>query len=311
MSLSKERSPWRVSLHGGHSGEFCDHAEGTLRELLAAAVAFGYHTFGVSEHAPRGAERFLYDEELKRGWDVAKTEADFARYQEVLQPLVAEFADRLIVLRGFEVEVVPIDTYIPRMREFRAAKLPDGSPVFDYWVGSVHYVDEQQIDGPVENYHKAIAAFGSLEALTVRYFALIAEMVEALRPDVVGHLDLMKRNVLLAGYTPADLETPRIRAAAQKTLEAVKEYGAVLDLNTAGWRKGLGEPYPGPTFVAQAHAMGIGFCFGDDSHRVSDIGAGVEEAREYLLRNGVPAVTVLTREGDPATGEVVRRVVPL
>src|SRR5438045_1413741 len=37
---------WRVSLHGGHSGEFCDHAEGTLREILTAAVAAGYHTFG-------------------------------------------------------------------------------------------------------------------------------------------------------------------------------------------------------------------------------------------------------------------------
>jgi hypothetical protein len=45
--------------------------EGTLRDLLEAAVAFGYHTFGVSEHAPRGAERFLYEEEQKRGWDVA------------------------------------------------------------------------------------------------------------------------------------------------------------------------------------------------------------------------------------------------
>ena len=26
--------PWKVSLHGGHSGAFCDHARGTLEQVL-------------------------------------------------------------------------------------------------------------------------------------------------------------------------------------------------------------------------------------------------------------------------------------
>ncbi len=54
-----------VSLHGGHSGEFCDHAEGSLREILDAAIDAGYHTFGVSEHAPRCEDRFTYPNERK------------------------------------------------------------------------------------------------------------------------------------------------------------------------------------------------------------------------------------------------------
>jgi len=58
---------WKASLHGGHSGEFCDHAGGTLREMVEAAVAFGYRTFGVSEHAPRYEPRFLYAEERALG----------------------------------------------------------------------------------------------------------------------------------------------------------------------------------------------------------------------------------------------------
>ena len=32
---------YRVSLHGGHSGEFCDHAEGSLRDTIEAAITFG------------------------------------------------------------------------------------------------------------------------------------------------------------------------------------------------------------------------------------------------------------------------------
>ena len=41
--------------------------------------------------------------------------------------------------------------------------------------------------------------------------------------------------------------------------------------------------------------MGIGFCFGDDSHGPAQVGARIDDARDYLLANGVGEVTVLTR----------------
>jgi histidinol-phosphatase (PHP family) len=301
---------WRVSLHGGHSGEFCDHAESTLREMLEAAVAVGYHTFGVSEHVPR-PEPFLYPEERARGWTVAKIADDFDRYTLTVDKLAEEFAGRLIVLRGFEAEVVPTASYVAQMREYRRRLLPDGRPAYDYFVGSVHFVEEQQIDGPPENYVKAVEVCGGIEALAIRYYDTVAEMVEALRPDVVGHLDLIKKNVKAAGYDPALLETPAVSAATDRALEAVRAANGILDLNTAGWRKGLGEPYPAPWLVRRAQEMQVPFCFGDDSHRPADVGAGIDAARDYLLQNGVNSVTVLTREGRPETGQVVRRPVSL
>lgn len=303
--------PWMVSLHGGHSGEFCDHAEATLREMLQAAAVAGYHTFGVSEHVPRSAARFLYSEEKARGWDVAKIEADFARYTAALPALVEEFANHLVVLRGFEAEVVPSADYVSRMRAVRAQTGSDGKPAFDYFVGSVHYIEEIQIDGSVKNYLLAAEACGGPEALAIRYYDQVAEMVAALQPDVVGHLDLIKRNAELAGFGTDFLTAPAVRAAAIRTLEAVKAHHGILDLNTAGWRKGLGEPYPAPWLVEQALAMGVPFCFGDDSHRPSDVGMGLLDARDYLRRHGVPTVTVLTREGDRAHGPVVRRPIAL
>jgi histidinol-phosphatase (PHP family) len=301
-----------VSLHGGHSGDFCDHAVGTLDEMLEAAIAAGYDTFGVSEHAPRGDARFLYPEEIALGWDVAKTENDFARYTQAIQAAAEKFAPRLIVLRGFEAEIVPRDSYAARMRRYREQMLSDGAPAFDYFVGSVHFVEEIQIDGPPATYLKAVEACGGIEALAVRYYTLIAEMIETLRPDVVGHLDLIKKNWAAAGFADTPLDSPPLRAAAERALEAARAHDAILDLNTAGWRKGLGEPYPAPWLVERAKAMGVGFCFGDDSHRPADVGAGVREARDYLLRLGVETITCLTREGDDrAHGPVVRRVVNL
>lgn len=305
--MGETAAAWRVSLHGGHSGEFCDHAEGPLRAMLEAAAEAGYHTFGVSEHVPRPEERFLYPLERERGWDVAKIVADFDRYAEAIPSLAEEFADRLTVLRGFEAEVVPTATYIETIRAYWNRRLPDGSPTFDYFVGSVHYVEELQIDGPIPAFTEALEACGGPEALAVRYYETVAEMIEALHPPVVGHLDLIRKNLSGAGLTLQALDTERVKAAAENALEAARAHNAILDLNTAGWRKGLGEPYPAPALVQRAHAMGVPFCFGDDSHRPSDVGAGVAEARRYLLRLGVPTVTVLTREA----GAVVRKTVAL
>lgn len=289
--------PWRVSLHGGHSGEFCDHAAGTLAEVLAAAVAAGYAIFGVSEHAPRSEARFLYREEVERGWDTARLAADFAAYAEASRELVESFAGRLTILRGFEIEVVPGATWAAEMAEHRRRH------GFDYVVGSVHHVDEIQIDGPPGDFARAVEGRGGLEALAVAYYEAVAAMVETLRPEVVGHLDLVRKLAEPHG----SVDTPAARRAAERALEAVAATGGILDVNTAGLRTGLAHPYPAPWIVERARAMGIGFCFGDDSHGPEQVGAGIEEARQYLLALGVREVEVLDREGD----EVVRRRVGL
>lgn len=306
------REEWRVSLHGGHSGEFCDHAEGPLRGILEAAVAAGYDTFGVSEHVPRSAERFVYPEERALGWDLAKITLDFERYASVITPLAEEFADRLTVLRGFEAEVVPTETYREQVQGYRERRLADGRPVFDYCVGSVHYVKEHQIDGPPENWLAGAERLGGPENLAVRYYETVAEMVEAVRPEVVGHLDLIKKNMTAAGCGVTALDTSRVRRAAFAALEAIRAHGGILDLNTAGWRKGLGEPYPAPWLVEEAQRREVPFCFGDDSHRTTQVGAGLEEARLYLLQHGVSAVTALTREKGASVGSpLIRKRVAL
>ncbi len=287
---------WKVSLHGGHSGEFCEHAASTLREVLEAAVAFGYHTFGVSEHAPRSQERFLYPSERDKGYTIERLRREFEAYAETVDALAEEFAGRLVVLRGFEAEVVPTDGYRQEMPAWRKRF------EFDYIVGSVHYVDETSVDGEKAEFDAGVEKAGGLEPYAVRYYETVGAMVETLRPDVVGHLDLIRKN---AG-PDAVLDTPPIREAAQRALHVIKKHDCILDLNTAGYRKGLGSPYPAPWLVRLATEMGIGFCFGDDSHGPVDVGEGLEEGRRYLLENGVGEIRVLTREGGPVVRKNVR-----
>lgn len=294
-SPSWKAPPWKVSLHGGHSGEFCEHAVSTLREVLEAAVQAGFGIFGVSEHAPRSQERFIYESEREKGYTLDRIHAEFDAYTVAVQQLSEEFADRLTVLRGFEAEVVPAASYRDEMLAIR--------PKFEYMVGSVHYVNEIPIDGSPEDFEQALESVDDLESLAVTYYESVAEMAAALQPEVVGHLDLVRRRAPL----DADLATPAIERAANRALEAVKAVDAILDLNTAGWRKGLGCPYPAPWLIKKADAMGIGFCFGDDSHGPDDVGAGVDDARQYLLDNGVQRIRRLNRDG----GSIIKEWVAL
>lgn len=280
--------PWSVSLHGGHSGEFCEHATGSLRDLLRSAVEAGIRTFGITEHAPRTEARFLYPSERAAGYTVERLRREFEAYASVSGELQDEFRDRLQVLRGFEAEVVPSASYADTMLSLRDRY------GFEFMVGSVHHVGDLPIDESPEAYREALTACGGLEPFLEAYYRSVEDMIQRLHPEVVGHLDLPRL------YAPpgADLATDAIRKAAAGAVLAAGAHGCILDLNTAAWRKGLSDPYPAPWLVSMATEAGVPFCFGDDSHDPSHVGFGIERARRYLLRNGVRSVTSLQRTAD-------------
>jgi len=292
-------APWKVSLHGGHSSAYCDHAHSALREMVTAAMLAGLDTYGMTEHAPRVEPRFLYPVEVDWGWDVARLEAMFEDYAAESAVLVQEFADSLTLLRGFEAEVVPEDRYVELMLGYRRTY------DFDYMVGSVHHVAGHIIDYTPEQFEEAVRACGGLEPLCVRYYETLREMVTALRPEVVAHFDLVRRH----GPDEEAISTAPVRQAAEKALETVREVGSILDINTAGYRKGLERPYPAPWILEMAREMAIPCCFGDDSHRASEVGAGLDEARGYLLAHGIDQVHVLVRAEEGL--EVQARALPV
>ncbi len=288
---------WNVSLHGGHSRAFCDHASSTLEEIVEAAIAAGCSLYGITEHAPRFQPGHLYDEERAMGWTVETLGRLFSEYAETVDRLQIRFADRITLLKGFEAEAVPEDAYADLMLGLRQRFN------FQYMVGSVHWVAGHIIDYRKDHFDQAAAACGSIEALAVRYYETVAEMARRLRPEIAGHLDIICR------YAPseASVSTPRARDAAFQALDVLREHGCIIDINTGGYRKGFGRPFPAAWIIEAARDRGIPFCFGDDSHRVSEVCANIPGARQYLLKCGVEAITVLRPEGNTLT----RTQVPL
>ena len=288
---------WKVSLHGGHSGDFCEHGADSLREMLDAAVSFGYSTFGVATHSPPSSPKFLYEEEVAAGLGVVELGERFRSYSQLSKGLVADYADRIEVLRGAEIEVVPAGSYaidVGLLREVYE---------LDYIVGSVHWVDEIAIDVDRSEFDRAVTSSGGLESFLVRYFELVGGMISSVKPEVVGHIDLPRLYCDGASEWGSD----RVLSAISDALVAARGAGCILDLNVRALSKGLSSPFPSAGIVRMASDLGVPFCFGDDSHSVADVGVGVEAGRSFLLANGVDSITALGRED----GGVVRRVVSL
>jgi histidinol-phosphatase (PHP family) len=114
---------------------------------------------------------------------------------------------------------------------------------YDFILGSVHHVHTIPIDFDKATYQAARdKAGGTDERLFEDYFDSQNEMLQALKPAVVGHFDLIR---LLSDEPNSGLK--RFEGAwkkAMRNLEYVVSYGGVLELNSAALRKGLHEPYP-------------------------------------------------------------------
>jgi histidinol-phosphatase (PHP family) len=279
------KEDWKVSLHGGHSGEFCDHAEGSLRQVIEAGVEFGYSTFGISEHCPRYEERFLYPKELELGWDIPKIIQNFEDYKVEVKKLAEEFKDRIEILIGFETEIIPADSYIDKMKTLRSA----GN--FDFIIGSVHYVKEQLVDYSNEDFIKIIKDCGGIEPLVTEYYENTLRLIEDLNPEVVGHMDSIKKFGKLHG----DMESKKTEGLIVSILEKMKRKDILIDLNARPIFRGGKDPYISPFIMKQAKKIGVQMCFGDDSHAPEQVGLGIPRCKEYLKEFGYKEVTCLSK----------------
>lgn len=270
------------SFHGGHSGEFCRHAQGTLETILETAVERGFTTYGVSEHAPKQRARDLQSDE--QDLTPEDTQATFRAYAGRALELREAFAGRLEVLVGFETETVPPDCFADSMRALRS------QAPFDYVVGSVHHVGDWPIDVSVELFEEAARDLGGRDALDCAYFDQVAEMATALRPQVVGHLDLIR---LCQGQNPSF--APSTWPHIERALEAVSAAGSLLDINAAPLRKNAGPVYPIPPILERAREMDIPVTLGDDSHGPDHVGLNLGASVRAIAAAGYREIHCLRR----------------
>ena len=265
----------RVSIHGGHSGEFCNHAEDRLEEVVQAYADQGFAWVGLSEHMPPSADAYLYPEERQAGLTAAAMTERFGRYMDEARRLQRLYADRIEVLVGFETEATP--GAITLAEQLIAAYAPD------YIVGSVHHVEGIPFDYSEAEYRRAVEALGGMEALYCAYFDRQHELIERLKPQVVGHFDLIR---LFDPMYRRNLMYPEVLKRIKRNLELIRDLGLILDYNVAALKKGAFEPYLSRPILNQAFYLRIPVVPGDDSHGVATVGLHLEEGVRVLIEMG-------------------------
>lgn len=269
----------RISLHGGHSGQFCDHARDTLEEIVAAYHRAGFECVGLTEHMPPMTDAGLYPDEAELGRTAAWMQERFTAYVAEARRLAHEYAGRLRVLVGMEGEWYPgCGEWVERLRERHA---------LDYVVGSVHHVRGVCFDFSRESYGQVVSLCGGLAAMYADYFDAQLDMMQSLKPEVVGHTDLIR---LHDPDYPKTLARPEIWGRMVRNLEWIRESGAVLDVNARALMKGQPEPYVCRSIMEAAAKMGIRFAYGDDAHGTTDVGFGFDQVGAVLAAAGGVAV---------------------
>ncbi len=95
--------------------------------------------------------------------------------------------------------------------------------------------------------------------------------------DVVAHFDLPKKFGFLATETIAEVE---------EVLLSCQKQNMVLEINTAGLYKPIGEAYPSLAILQKARDFGLHLCLGSDAHKPQEVGRGFDIALSLARKAG-------------------------
>lgn len=264
-----------VSVHGGHCSQFCSHAEDRLEEIIKKYIEKGFLWVGITEHVPPFEEKFVYPHERKVGLNTKIMQEKFHSYIGHCKALKQKYKDSIEILVAFETEAYTGGV------EYAKSLIERYSP--DYFVGSVHHVNDIDFDTSKETYQKSLSESGSYEQLYLDYFDLQYEMLQKLKPPVVGHFDLIRI------YDPdykLRLQNKIIWKRIVRNLKLIKQLDLILDFNLRSLLKGADEPYVSEVILDQVLQMGIKIAPGDDSHGLSSVGLNLQRGITLLQQKG-------------------------
>ena len=264
-----------ISLHGGHSGQYCNHAKNLLEDIIIRYIELGFTKVGITEHVPPVNDQFLYPEEKELNLTTADLHKRFKEYFKNLRYLKQKYETEIKIFVGMETETYK--GYVNHIKSLVSTFQPD------YIVGSVHHIDDICFDYSKEKYDKAASVCGSYDAMYEKYFDLQYAMIKSLKPFVVGHFDLIR---IFDPHYRSRLSKPIIKEKIHRNLEAVKVNNLILDFNMRALRKGAPEPYLSSMILECAMDLKIPVIPGDDSHDLSTVGQYVEQGIGILNRMG-------------------------
>jgi histidinol-phosphatase (PHP family) len=246
---------------------FSADSEAELSAMCEAAIARGLSEIAFTDHVDFGH---------------ADIQSCFnpLEYLAAIADCRARYAGRLTIRAGAEIGE-------PHLFSEKAAPiLSQGA--FDFVIGSAHYGAPLDPSSGVEGLRpawKSVYFEQPLDQACEAYFQQVLGLAETGDFDVLGHVDLIKRDAREFGH-PYDGPGPYadlIRAA----LRAVVERGKGIEVNTSPLTKGQPEMCPSLEILRWYRELGGEILtIGSDAHRPEAVGAHFDAALEMARAAG-------------------------
>ncbi|ANX00608.1 histidinol-phosphatase HisJ [Thermoclostridium stercorarium] len=254
---------------------FCD-GEMMPEDYVLAAVRKGFSAIGFTSHAP-----------VPFGTDWTMKPENLDKYIENINDLKKKYKNQIQIYTGLETD------FYPGSADFR------NHPGVDFTIGSVHFIHDQKngrylsVDGPVDEYRELISNVfdGNVEAFVETYYNLVGEMIKKQPPDIVGHLDLIKKNNVDNLFSESD---KWYRDKVEEVLTVIREHNVIVEINTGGISRGyIKDLYPSEWILKLIREMDIPVILSSDAHRPDLVDAYYAEAVKILKSIGFTHQRVL------------------
>ncbi len=238
--------------------KLCKHAEGEIFEYVEKAIDLGIKEVAFTDHIPLPdnfdlAHRMQLDEiDTYARWVVRAKE----KYPEITIRYGIEadfyegfedFIEKFLNLYDFDIVIMSVHF----IRHW-----PKGNWVFDYY-----FPDK------------------SKEEIYKDYLSTVIKGIETGLFDVLGHLDMIK--------SPGDSLIQLVPNEVIQLLQAVKKSDMAIEINTSGYRKKVGEPYPGLDWLSLIRDNSIPVTTGSDAHHPDQVGLQFKPVYHRFKEEGI------------------------
>jgi len=258
-----------LHVHESHSG---DAPGATVEGYCRAAEEIGIDEIGFATHL------------IIKGPDTDYSVApeNIAEYIEEVD--TAQASTDVSLRTGLEVDYFPEEAK-------RLERLLD-EYTFDFILGSLHYIHDHDIGSRL-----GTISFFSGKKIDVAlddYYRVWGEAVESGLFDVMAHPDYFRKYLhLVYDESPAFEE---YGSRIYEAFESLRSYNVGVEVNSSGYRHGIGDCFPSLGFMKAARALGVEtVTIGSDCHTVENLGMRLEEAIRRLLDAGYTHVSVFEK----------------
>lgn len=258
----------RLSNFHTHS-YFCDGA-GRPEEYIQKAIDLGFEAIGFSGHAPT---------HFDCPWNIQKER--LGEYCSVINMLKMKYKNIIEVYLGLEIDYFSKE-YGPGADEFKCLGL-------DFKIGSIHFMKDKKsddylaIDGSEDEYVKIINNNfnGNVRDFVTCYYDMIRNMVNEHEPDIIGHIDLIKKNNKDSKYFSENEKW--YKEEVLNILTVIAKSNSILEVNTGGIsRKYIKELYPSEWILKECRMLNIPLILSSDAHSKENLNFYFKESVEIL-----------------------------